>query len=319
MGKGQRFCVAVGALLMLCAAFSACGRKSSPPLAQDGTQVHAAYAVLFFGAETEAAEAMRAGVEAQAKAQGKTVDVFSADAHDGEKQQEWLSYCREQEYKAVGIALGRTADSACMARISEAAQHGTALVLFGTLPPNAENTDGIFAFVTADEEKLGALGANYIVSRCTAGGAVAVLAESEADARRVQGAESVLRTATGLQLLEPDTAADVSQSVGVRTARLLQTQPNVTALYCCSGTAAGEAFKAVREADKNGEILIVAVDDSASVLKSADKFAEIAAVSIDYREIGAAAFRKLAEIADGQTPPATPEGVYVEPYIVGNG
>lgn len=303
------------AVFLLCVLFAACGRKTAPPRTQDGIQAHAAYAVIFFTDDGEAAETMQAGIEAEAAQQGSAVDIFYADAYDGGKQQEWLTFCAERGYTAVGIALSGMADADCFARISDAAQQGVPIVLFGVFPLEEAAESSVSAVVTVDAERLGVLGANYIVSECTAGGEVAILADSESDMLQRQGAEAVFRTATGLHLLESDPTKEGFQSVKERAEWLVNTHPNLKAIYCCNSAVAVEAVKAVKKAGKSEEIRIVGTGGAETALKNADKAVRIATVSIDYREIGAAVCRKLQETENGQKPPAAPETVYVEPYI----
>lgn len=294
---------------------SVCGCKSTSPNVREGTQPHAAYAVLLPSNGDKAVERMRAGVEAEAARQGSTVDIFySNNPKDSDSLRELLESCAEQGYSALGIALS-FADADGEESISAAAKQGMPIVLFG-VPTDFTSTemhdDGVFAVVTVDAVRLGELGANYIVSKCTAGGTVAILAESVADAPQQQGAESVFRAATGLQLLESAPSDNASSTLQTRAEQLIRENPKLTAIYCCSNRASLEASRAAKNEGKDGELWIVGTDCTESAHKQND-----ATVAIDYQEIGAEAFRKMYEAATcGTTLPAEPATVYAEPYIL---
>lgn len=294
---------------------SVCGCKSTSPNVREGTQPHAAYAVLLPSNGDKAVERMCAGVEAEVARQGSTVDVFYAEhPPDGDGLRELLKFCAEQGYKSLGIALS-LADADGEESISDAAKQGLPIVLFGVptdFTSSEMHADGVFAVVTVDAVKLGELGANYIVSKCTAGGTVAILAESVADAPQQQGAESVFRAATGLQLLESAPSDDASSTLQTRAEQLIRANPKLTAIYCCSNRASLEASRAAKNEGRDGGIWIVGTDCVESAHKQND-----ATVAIDYQEIGAEAFRKMYEAATcGTALPTEPATVYAEPYIL---
>lgn len=258
---------------------------------------------------------MRAGVEAEAARQGSTVDIFyTNNPKDSDSLRELLESCAEQGYSALGIALS-FADADSEESVSAAAKQGMPIVLFGVptdFTRSEMHDDGVFAVVTVDAVKLGELGANYIVSKCTAGGTVAILAESVADAPQQQGAESVFRAATGLQLLESVPPDNASSTLQTRAEQLIRANPKLTAIYCCSNRASLEASRAAKNEGKDGELWIVGTDCTESAHKQND-----ATVAIDYQEIGAEAFRKMYEAATcGTALPAEPATVYAEPYIL---
>ena len=301
---------------LLCVFVSVCGCKNTSPNAQDGTQPHAAYAVILPSDGDEAMERMRAGVEAEAARQGSTVDIFYTDnAQDTDGLHELPGFCAKQGYRSLGIALP-LADADGAGSISAAAKQGMPIVLFGAstdFTNSAMHADGVFAVVTVDAVKLGELGANYIVSKCTAGGTVAILAESVSDAPQQQGAEAVLRAATGLQLLESAPLTDASSTLQERAEQLIRANPKLTAIYCCSRRASLEASRVAENEGRDGEIWIVGTDSAESAYK---KNGNTATVAIDYQEIGAAAFRKMYEATAQTDLPAETETVYAEPYIL---
>lgn len=301
---------------LLCVFVSVCGCKSTSPNVREGTQPHAAYAVILPSDGDEAMERMRAGVEAEAARQGSTVDIFyTNNPKDSDSLRELLESCAEQGYSALGIALS-FADADSEESVSAAAKQGMPIVLFGVptdFTRSEMHDDGVFAVVTVDAVKLGELGANYIVSKCTAGGTVAILAESVSDAPQQQGAEAVLRAATGLQLLESAPLTDASSTLQERAEQLIRANPKLTAIYCCSRRASLEASRVAENEGRDGEIWIVGTDTAESAYK---KNGNTATVAIDYQEIGAAAFRKMYEATAQTDLPAETETVYAEPYIL---
>lgn len=317
MGLKRRGYAAFSAAILLCMLVSVCGCKRTPLNVREGTQPHAAYAVLLPSNGDTAVGRMRAGVEAEAARQGSTVDIFYTDnAQDSDGLCELLKFCAEQGYRALGIALSlATADGE--ESISAAAEHGLPIVLFGVptdFTSSEMHADGVFAVVTVDAVKLGELGANYIVSKCTAGGMVAILAESVADAPQQQGAESVFRAATGLQLLESAASDDASSTLQTRAEQLIRENPKLTAIYCCSNRASLAASRAAKNEGRDRELWIVGTDCAEFAHKQNENDATVA---IDYQEIGAEAFRKMYEAAAcGTALPAEPATVYAEPYIL---
>lgn len=308
-------------LFLLCAVFAGCENENSITHTEDGTRTHAAYAMILKSRSDPYTEILRKGVEEEAARQGITADIFYAnDAADINGQLQILKNCIEGGYKAIGI-VPLTGDADFSEGIAAANKKGIYIVFFGDTV-NAEvmqASNGVLAAVTANAEQLGAQGANYIVSKLTKGGDVAVLSESIADTPQKRGAESAFREATGIRLLTAEIPSAESKSVQEHAQRLIQANPAIKAFYCCSDKAALETVQAVQSMGKSKDILVVGTGGAEAARQSIENGVLTATIAVDFAEIGAAALRQMGDaVKSGAAiePTAAPEIIFVDSYIL---
>lgn len=320
MKKGVKLLLTV-CLFLLCTVFAGCGNANRAPHTEDGSKPRAAYAVILKSRSDAFTELLRKGIEEEAVRQGITADIFYAgDAADIHGQLQILKNCVERGYKAIGIAP-LTEDADLSAEIAEANQKGIYMVFFGDTvnAQTMQTSNGIFAAVTADAERLGMQGANYIVSQLTKGGEVAVLSEGEADVPQKRGAEDAFRVATGIRLLSTESTSAESKSVKAYAERLMQTNPALKAFYCCNDKIAMETVQAVQSMGKSEEIMVVGTGGTDAARKSIENGTLTATIAVDFAEIGAAALREMCDAVKGGAAvdsTAAPEILYIDAYIL---
>ena len=180
----------------------------------------------------------------------------------------------------------------------------------------------VIAFATTDNVKVGEKGANYIISKLTSGGDVAIIEGKAGNASgeaRKQGATDAFKAATGINLVGSQPADWDRQKALDTAASMIQQNPNLKAIYCCNDTMALGALQAVKNAGKLGEILVVGTDGAAEALKSVEAGELSATVAQDSAEIGAVSLRQMVEAVKAGAaidPNATPETIPVDSYIV---
>lgn len=314
--KHEKYYLFLMLTVLLCAFFTACGKNDTPLLKKNNTKAAGTYAVILKSTADSTVKPLRQGVETEAARQGKSVDFFyPKNASDVQGQIEMLAACVESGYQAIGV-VPLAADADFTQGIAAAEKQGIRVVLFGetVCSHTVEAANGAEAIVTVNAEKQGKLGAQYIVSKLTRGGGVAILSETTLETPQKQGAEAVFRLTSGIDLLESETMTETSLPLRKRAEQLIKQNPNLKAIYCCSDAAALEVWKSVKATGKTEDIIIVGTGGTEAARKSIENRELTATIAVDYAEIGATAFQKMAEINENGAATAT-KIIYVDPYI----
>lgn len=318
------------AFLVLSIALTGCGGKTDDNAASDNDGNNAAgtakaeYAVILKTLSNDFWATMKKGIEEEAKKQGITVDIFAANSEeDTEGQLRILENCIAKGYKAIGVAP--LSPTNLINGIAEANKKGIYVMNIDEKidMDTLKNAGGsVIAFATTDNTKVGEQGANYIISKLTEGGDVAIIEGKAGNASgeaRKQGATEAFRAATGINLVGSQPADWDRQKALDAAASMIQQNPNLKAIYCCNDTMALGALQAVKNAGKLGSIMVVGTDGAAEALESVKAGELTATVAQDSAEIGATSLRKMIEaVKNGAAidPNATPETIPVDSYIV---
>lgn len=321
--------VSVGGIFAVClfllgTVFTGCGKEVRAPKSEKDAEPHTVYAVIFKSLSDPFTETARRGVEEEAVRLGITVDIFYAnDAADIHGQLQILKDCIEKGYKAIGIAP-LTTDADLSEGLSVTEKKGIYTVLFGDTVnlSTIQEASGVFAAVTVNAEQLGAQGANYIVSKLTKGGAVAVLSESLTEEKLKQGAENAVRGATGVRLIDTKTVSAEGNALKSRAEQLISKNADLKAFYCCNDKTALEVCRAVQNVGKSEEVLIVGTGGTEAARKSIENGVLTATIAVDFAEIGARTLREMySAVQSGAVaePTAAPEIIFVDSYILEKG
>jgi D-allose transport system substrate-binding protein len=244
---------------------------------------------------------MKEGIEAEAQKQGVTVDIFAASAEDDlQGQLKLFEDLLNKDYQ--GIAVAPLSPVNLIPAIVEANKKGIYLVNIDEKIDMNElkNAGGyVYAFVTTDNEKVGAKGAKAIIEKLGAAGGEVAIVEGKAgnasgEARKT-GAEKAFTSNPAIKLVASQPADwDRSKALDVTT-NLLQRFPNLKAIYCANDTMALGALQAVENAGKGGQVLVVGTDGTPEAVQSVKDGKLFATVAQDPAQIGATSLQKLLE------------------------
>ncbi len=160
-------------------------------------------------------------------------------------------------------------------------------------------------FIGSDNEEGGRIAGDYIVSQLGGRGKVAVLEGipgHETSDARLRGFHDALRQAPGIETVvslsanwERDQGYNVFQSI-------LQSHPDVQALFACNDLMALGAIEAIETADKTGEIIVLgfdALDDAREAIRNGAMHGSIAQYP---SEMGKIAIENAYRIINGEKP-----------------
>ncbi|MBQ8029598.1 MAG: D-allose transporter substrate-binding protein [Clostridia bacterium] len=324
--------------VILTSVLTACGRKepnpTTSPMAEStnettssnqNTNSKAEYAVILKTLSNDFWATMKEGIEEEAKKQGITVDIFAANSEeDTEGQLRILENCIAKGYKAIGVAP--LSPTNLINGIVQANQKGIYIMnIDEKIDMETLKSAGgsVIGFATTDNEDVGKKGAEYIIKKLEdEGGEVAIIEGKAGNASgeaRKQGATKAFENADKIKLVGSQPADWDRQKALDTAASLIQKHPDLKAIYCCNDTMALGALQAVKNADKEGEIIIVGTDGAAEALQSIKDDELDATVAQDSAKIGAVSFQQMLKaVSEGGeiSPENEPETLDVDSYIV---
>lgn len=266
---------------------------------------------------------MKEGIEKEAANLGIQVDILAVSSEDDTQGQlKLFEDLLAKDYAGIGFAPLSPVN--LIPQVVAANQKGIQVVNIDEKVDMTElkNAGGnVYAFVTTDNVKVGAKGAQFIVDTLgEAGGQVAIIEGKAGNASgeaRKQGAEEVFKAAKGIELVASQPADwDRIKALDVTT-NLLQRYPDLKAIYAANDTMALGALEAVKNANK--QIIVVGTDGAPEAIQSVKDGQLAATVAQDAAEIGAASLRKLKEAVDKKVPfskDTEPEIVSVDSQLI---
>ncbi len=315
------FYVLLASVLLLTGILAGCGGDT--PGGGTGT-AQADYAVILKTLSNDFWSTMKTGIEEEAEKQGVTVDIFAANSEeDTEGQLRILENCIAKGYKAIGVAP--LSPTNLLNGVAQANQKGIYVMnIDEKMDMDTLKSVGgsVIAFATTDNVAVGEKAANYIISKLTSGGKVAIIEGKAGNASgeaRKQGATDAFRAASSIDLVASQPADWDRQKALDTAASILQQNPDLRAFYCCNDTMALGTLQAVKNAGKLGEVLVVGTDGAAEAIESIRAGELTATVAQDSAEIGATSLRKMIEAVQSGAaidPNAEPETIPVDSYIV---
>ncbi|RRD39201.1 D-allose transporter substrate-binding protein [Leptotrichia sp. OH3620_COT-345] len=267
---------------------------------------------------------MKEGIEKEAAVQGVKVDIFAVNSEeDVQEQLKLLENLMRKGYKAIGVAPLSPVN--LIQGIVEANKKGIYVVnIDEKIDMNQLKASGgsVLAFVTTDNVKVGAKGAEYIVSKLPEGGEVAIIEGKAGNASgeyRKQGATEIFKADSKIKLVASQPADwDRSKALDL-AANLIQKYPNLKAIYAANDTMALGALQAVINANKQNQIIVVGTDGAPEALESIKQKGLSATVAQDSSSIGAESFKILLEAIKNKpeiSPDTVPKEVPVESKLV---
>ena len=260
--------------------------------------------------------AMKEGIEAQAKESGIVVDVFSVqDENDTEGQVRQLETVIGKNYQAVVFAPISPVNLVLPA--SRAYKKGIFLVNLDervNLEQLKQNAANIFSFISTDNVAVGRQGAQAIVEQLgSQGGMVAIIEGKAGNAsgeNRKQGAAEVFEKASNVELVSSQPADwDRSRALDV-AANLIQSYPDLRAIYACNDTMALGAMTAVEAA--KADILVVGTDGTPEARDMVQAKRLYATVAQDPAAIGRAGVLEALKAIDANAQiPLSAQPAYV--------
>ena len=243
---------------------------------------------------------MKEGIEKEAEKQGIKVDIFAANSEeDVQEQLKLLENLLGKDYKAIGVAPLSPVN--LIPGIVEANKKGIYVVnIDERIDMEQLKTSGgsVLAFVTTDNIKVGAKGAQFIVDKLVDGGEVAIIEGKAGNASgefRKQGATEVFKANDKIKLVASQPADwDRSKALDL-AANLIQKYPNLKAIYAANDTMALGALQAVMNANKQDKIIVVGTDGAPEALESIKQKGLSATVAQDSANIGAESLKLLIE------------------------
>lgn len=313
--------IVLAAIAVFTLVLTGCGSKDD---SSSGGNSSAEYAIILKPLSNDFWAKMKAGIEEEAKKQGVTVDVFAANTEeDTEGQLKILENCINKGYKAIGVAP--LSPTNLINGIVQANQKGIYVMnIDEKIDMDSLKAAGgsVIAFATTDNEKVGEKGAQYILDNLKDGGEVAIIEGKAGNASgeaRKTGAENTFKAASQVELVASQPADWDRQKALDTAASMLQSNPNLKAIYCCNDTMALGALQAVKNAGKLGQILVVGTDGAAEALESVKAGELSATVAQNSAEIGATSLRRMIKsVKDGEKidSNATAETIPVDSYVV---
>ena len=313
--------IVLAAIAVFTLVLTGCGSKDD---SSSGGNSGAEYAIILKPLSNDFWAKMKAGIEEEAKKQGVTVDVFAANTEeDTEGQLKILENCINKGYKAIGVAP--LSPTNLINGIVQANQKGIYVMnIDEKIDMDSLKAAGgsVIAFATTDNEKVGEKGAQYILDNLKDGGEVAIIEGKAGNASgeaRKTGAENTFKAAAQVKLVASQPADWDRQKALDTAASMLQSNPNLKAIYCCNDTMALGALQAVKNAGKLGQILVVGTDGAAEALESVKAGELSATVAQNSAEIGATSLRRMIKsVKDGEKidSNATAETIPVDSYVV---
>jgi len=259
---------------------------------------------------------MKEGIQAEAKKQNVTVDIFAVQSEaDTQAQLQQFENLLNKGYD--GIAFAPISPVNLIQAAAQAYKKGIKLVnVDEKVDMAALKSAGanIFAFVTTDNKAVGAKAANFIVQQIGPKGGEVAIIEGRAGAAsgedRKSGAASVFNNTPGFKLVASQPADwDRIKALDVAT-NIIQRFPNLKAIYCANDTMALGAMQAVINSGES--ILVVGTDGDPEAVDMVKAGKLAATVAQDPAAVGAEGLRQLiAAVKSGKQIPLNDEPLFI--------
>ena len=208
---------------------------------------------------------MQKGAEAAAKKLGVNLIVQAAEREvDVEKQMQIVENLIQS--KVAALCITPSGSREIVPVIDKANRAGIPVLIVDTRVDAKALSDSngkIATFIGSDNYEGGKIAGEYIVKRLGSRGKVAVLEGipgHETGDSRVRGFRDALKAAPGIEIVASQTANwERDQGFNVFQ-NILQSHPDVQAVFACSDLMALGAVEAIAAAKKTGQIIVVGFD-----------------------------------------------------------
>lgn len=297
---------------------------SSAAVSSTAATGEAEYAVVLKTQASDFWVKMKDGVVAKANDLGVKVDIYAAQSEeDTEGQLKILENCLTKNYKAIGVAPLSPVN--LIPGVVKANQKGIYVMnIDEKIDMKSLKSAGgsVIGFATTDNVQVGKKGAEYIISKLTEGGKVAIIEGKAGNASgesRKQGATDAFKANNKFSIVgslpgdwDRQKALDVATS-------FIQSNPDLKGIYCCNDTMALGALQAVINAKKLGKIMVVGTDGDAEAVKSINDGQLSATVAQDPGAIGAKSLEEMVKAVKAQAkidPNVEPAMIPIESNLI---
>lgn len=168
----------------------------------------------------------------------------------------------------------------------------------------------ITTFIGSDNEDGGRIAAEYIIRRLKRKGRVAVLEGipgHETGDARLKGFREAIARAPGIEIVASQTANWERDQGFTVFQNILQSDPDVEALFACNDMMALGAVEAIAAAERTGDIIVVGFDAVEDARVAIGQGLMAASVAQHPYEMGFIAVQKVLELLNGEKiPPEIP-------------
>ena len=286
-------------------ASSAAASAGTPAAASSAASASAGakkYAVILKTKNTDFWSKMYSGIEAEGKAKGWQVDLYTAKSDDDtEGQLAILESCITKGY--AGIAIAPCSAVNMITGIKEANGKGITIVnIDEQFDPKQMESQGATcsAYIATDNKAVGKKGAEYLCSQIDPGSQVGVIEGKSGNVSsedRAGGAKDAFK-AKGMKIVG-DQCADWDMQKALDTAATwIQQYPDMKAIYCCNDTMVMGAMQAIINANKVGKIKICGTDGNTDAIKSVSEKKLTATIAQDSTSIGSTSLDTLVDAVE---------------------
>jgi ribose transport system substrate-binding protein len=252
---------------------------------------------------------MQKGAEEAAERLGVRLLVQGAEREvDVEKQMQIIENLIQRRVAALCITPSGSKE--IVPAIVKANRAGIPVVVVDTRVDSAAAAEAgaeLATFVGSDNFEGGRIAGEYIVKALGGTGKVAILEGipgHETGDARLRGFQSAVSQAEGIEIVASQTANwERDQGFNVFQ-NILQSKPEVQALFACNDMMALGAIEAIAAAGRTGEIIVVgfdAVEDAREAIRRGEMAASVAQFPA---EMGRLAVEKAYELINGGSLPA---------------
>jgi ribose transport system substrate-binding protein len=249
---------------------------------------------------------MQNGAEKQAKLDGLNLIVQAAEREvDVEKQMQIIENLIQTEVDVICVTPSGSKE--IIPAIVKANQAEIPVIVLDTRVDTtllSESGGRIETFIGSDNYEGGRIAGHYIATKLGGNGKVAILEGipgHETGDARLSGFHHVVDSYPGIEVVTSQTANwERDQGFNVFQ-NIMQSYPQVQALFACSDLMALGAIEAIAAAGKNGEILVVgfdALNDARDAIRAGRMDASIAQHS---DKMGKVAIENAKRLIDGKS------------------
>jgi ribose transport system substrate-binding protein len=251
---------------------------------------------------------MQRGAEQAAKALGVELLVQGAEREaDVEKQMQIVENLIQKKVDA--LCLTPSGSKELVPAVVKANKANIPVIILDTRIDAATLKDAggqIAAFVGSDNFEGGKVAAAYLVEKLGGKGNIAILEGipgHETGDSRLKGFHSVIDNAPGIKVVASQTANwERDQGFNVFQ-NIMQSHPEVQALFTCSDLMALGAVEAISTAGKNGKIMVVGFDALKDARDAIQAGAMAASVAQHPEEMGKVGVESAVRILKGEKVP----------------
>jgi D-allose transport system substrate-binding protein len=319
--------LAVLLVIAMVVSMTSCGKKTEQTTGtsteQTQTSTPEKYALLIKPLSNVYWMAVKNGVEAWAKENNVTVDVYAAESEENIAGQ--LSQMEDIIGKKYnGIALAPLSSVNLISGIVKANKEGIPVVNVDEgVDLNELKAQGgtMVGFVTTDNKIVGQKAAKFIVDKIGTGD-VAIIEGTTGNVtsnNRVAGSKEYFSSVSGIKVVASQPGNwDRVKALDVAT-NIMQSNPNLKAFYCANDNMAMGVFQAVQNAGKTDKIIVVGTDATEDAKASISEGKMSATVGQANVDIAISCIKKLIDAnASGYTATAGAEVKieYIDSFLV---